>query len=191
MFRTAWELRSSSVASETSRLKTKSRQIDREVESLLRKLVQTERASSVSAYENRIAELQREKASIEGEVARIASPEHSFDEMVELSMRFLANPYEIWVKGDLGIKRTVLKLVFAKPLVVSRRTGVQTGETTFPFKALRFLEETDFRMVPAAGLEPARPYGREILSLMCLPFHHAGSHAGLAICRTIAICAAG
>ncbi|VVT21033.1 hypothetical protein RV134_310301 [Roseovarius sp. EC-HK134] len=30
-------------------------------------------------------------------------------------------------------------------------------------------------MVPAAGLEPARPYGREILSLMCLPFHHAGT----------------
>lgn len=29
-------------------------------------------------------------------------------------------------------------------------------------------------MVPAAGLEPARPCGLEILSLLCLPFHHAG-----------------
>ena len=28
--------------------------------------------------------------------------------------------------------------------------------------------------MPAAGLEPAWPCGREILSLMCLPFHHAG-----------------
>ena len=28
-------------------------------------------------------------------------------------------------------------------------------------------------MVPGAGLEPARPFGLEILSLLCLPFHHA------------------
>ena len=30
-------------------------------------------------------------------------------------------------------------------------------------------------VVPAAGLEPARPFGPEILSLLCLPFHHAGT----------------
>ena len=29
--------------------------------------------------------------------------------------------------------------------------------------------------MPAAGLEPARPFGLEILSLLCLPFHHAGN----------------
>ena len=39
-------------------------------------------------------------------------------------------------------------------------------------------------LVPTAGLEPARPYSREILSLMCLPFHHVGTQLGGA---TIAI----
>ena len=29
-------------------------------------------------------------------------------------------------------------------------------------------------MVPAAGLEPARDESPQILSLLCLPFHHAG-----------------
>ena len=29
-------------------------------------------------------------------------------------------------------------------------------------------------MVPAAGLEPARPLSLRILSPLCLPFHHAG-----------------
>ena len=28
-------------------------------------------------------------------------------------------------------------------------------------------------MVRAVGLEPTRPYGLQILSLVCLPFHHA------------------
>ena len=28
-------------------------------------------------------------------------------------------------------------------------------------------------LVPGAGLEPARAYALQILSLVCLPFHHA------------------
>jgi hypothetical protein len=35
--------------------------------------------------------------------------------------------------------------------------------------------------VPAAGLEPARPCGQEILSLRCLPFHHAGTELFLSV----------
>ena len=34
-------------------------------------------------------------------------------------------------------------------------------------------------LVPAAGLEPARPCGQGILSPQCLPFHHAGGGADL------------
>ena len=48
----------------------------------------------------------------------------------------------------------------------------QGGHGDFPFNALILL-------VPAAGLEPARPFGLEILSLLCLPFHHAGGGATL------------
>ena len=32
----------------------------------------------------------------------------------------------------------------------------------------------DIFVVPEAGIEPARPLEREILSLLCLPFHHPG-----------------
>lgn len=33
-----------------------------------------------------------------------------------------------------------------------------------------------YKMVPLTGLEPARTLIREILSLMCLPFHHSGKN---------------
>ena len=36
--------------------------------------------------------------------------------------------------------------------------------------------KANYGVVPAAGLEPARPSGLEILSLLCLPFHHAGTN---------------
>ena len=32
----------------------------------------------------------------------------------------------------------------------------------------------DFFMVPGTGIEPVRPYGREILSLLCLPISPSG-----------------
>ena len=42
-------------------------------------------------------------------------------------------------------------------------------------------------LVPAAGLEPARPSGPEILSLLCLPFHHAGTHFSQQLNRKVSI----
>ena len=152
-FRDAWDARSSSASSETKRLKTKVRQIERDVDGLIEKLVQTKNDTVRSAYEQRVEELEQEKVLINEEVDRIATPERPFDEMFELAKRFLENPHEIWEKGDYATKRTVLRLVYPAPLIANRKTGVQTGETTYPFKALRFLEGSSSQVVPPERLE--------------------------------------
>ncbi len=152
-FRDAWDERTSSAANETNRLNKKKRQIERDVDSLLQRLVQTENQRMIAAYEGRISELEQEKAIIEGEVSKLATPHRSFEEMFELSMKFLSSPYDMWEKGDLEVKRTALRLVFSRPLIFSRETGVQTGETTFPFKALRYLDGTELKVVPPERLE--------------------------------------
>ena len=36
-----------------------------------------------------------------------------------------------------------------------------------------------FVLVPGAGIEPARPYDREILSLLCLPISPPGQMEGV------------
>jgi hypothetical protein len=77
--------------------------------------------------------------------------------MFKLSMRFIANAYEILRNGGIALKRTVLRLLFAAPLPFNRRQGVRTGEITFPFKALRFVETPESKMVPQKGLEPPTP----------------------------------
>lgn len=111
---------------------------------------------TISAYENRIAVLETEKLMLAEEAEKIAEPERPFDEMFEHAMNFLSNHYEIWQNGDLATKRTVIRLVFSSPLIVSRKFGVRTGESSYPFKALRFLESSDLRMVRAPGPEPLR-----------------------------------
>ena len=42
-----------------------------------------------------------------------------------------------------------------------------------------YLPDVHYVVVPAAGLEPARPLSLRILSPLCLPFHHAGTAANI------------
>lgn len=173
MFRDAWENRRQTTQAELASLRAQSRETEKRIKKYLERAVRAEDDETVEAYENRISELRREQAKIDAEIDKLATPALDYDEMFELSMRFLSNPYEIWKKGSISLKRTVLRLVFAKPLYFSRTEGVRTPETTIPFKALRFLSMTENALVRAAGFEPARPFGPGILSAMCLPFHHA------------------
>ncbi|WP_444666018.1 recombinase family protein [Cereibacter changlensis] len=61
MFRDAWDRRASQAKEEENRLRTKSRQIDREVEQLLDRAVRTKNEATAEAYERRVAELHAEK----------------------------------------------------------------------------------------------------------------------------------
>ncbi|MDP2582290.1 recombinase family protein [Shimia thalassica] len=154
MFRDAWDKRSGNAKEESKRLRTKSRQIERELSAFVERSVQTKNAAVIEAIDNKIAELQSEKVKIDEVAAKTACPTRTFDEMFELAMRFLSSPYDIWEKGDLASKRTVLRLVFSQPLALSLKEGIRTPETTFPFKVLQFLSGTDCKMVPPHGLEP-------------------------------------
>ena len=56
--------------------------------------------------------------------------------------------------------------------------GGLVGKSTFVLIWLRMDLPNKIKLVPAAGLEPARPGGQEILSLWRLPFRQAGIHGG-------------
>ncbi len=157
MFRDAWDRRAGQVKEEQQRLRTRTKQIEREVEDLLRRAVRTTSDATADAYERRVAELQSESTKLQEEAANLSPPKGSFEKMFELAMRFLANPYEIWKNGSILLKRIVLRLVFASPITFSRKDGLRTPETTFPFKVLRYISGMDCKMVPPEGLEPPTP----------------------------------
>jgi site-specific DNA recombinase len=104
MFKDAWEKRTNNVQSEAKRLRTRANQAERGIEAVLDRIVRTGSDVTVAAYEKRISELQSEKTLFEEEAQKIATPWRDFDEMFELSKRFLANPYYIWKNGNLAVK---------------------------------------------------------------------------------------
>jgi site-specific DNA recombinase len=76
------------------------------------------------------------------------------EEFIEHALAFLANPWNLYEKGEFTFKRTVLKLAFAEPLRYSRNEGYRTAKTTFPFKVLADFSTQKCGMVEPRGIEP-------------------------------------
>ena len=95
MFRDAWEKRSEMASIESNRLKTETRKAEAEIETVLDRLVRTKDERTADALEARVSQLRSKQAVLEEKLAKLSGPDKSFEEMFELSMNFLANPYKI------------------------------------------------------------------------------------------------
>jgi site-specific DNA recombinase len=154
MFRDAWDMRLATASEATKSLKANIKQIETQVDKLLDRIVDASSDSVVSAYEKRVAKLEREKALAQEQLAQSGKPRHTFEESFEHAMQFLANPWSIWVNSDLALKKTVLRLAFVEPLPYSRNQGLRTPKLALPFKALGEICSHKCEMAPTGGLEP-------------------------------------
>ena len=110
--------------------------------------------SVATAYERRLAKLEREKLVTQENLAKKAEPAHSFDQLFELACQFLASPWKLWESGQLTLQRTVLKLAFAERIAYCRKTGLRTPQTTLPFKVLAGVQGQKCEMAGRQGFEP-------------------------------------
>lgn len=93
---------------------------------LLDRIVDASSPSVVTAYENRITALEREKLIMAEKLEVQGRPQRLFDEMFELTMRFLSNPCSIWENNSLAHRHAVLKLTFEHRLTYCRDGGFRT-----------------------------------------------------------------
>ncbi|MBJ3763853.1 hypothetical protein ILP92_13950 [Maribius pontilimi] len=101
----------------------------------------------ISAYETRLAKLEREKFVLAEKEASALPPKGRLEEFIELSLRFLASPWNIYANGDYATRQTVLRLAFVEPLQYNRNQGYRTPEISFPFKVLEGISGEKKQMV--------------------------------------------
>ncbi len=136
MIEQAWEMRKSQIESVASSLKREITRIEKETEEFLSRIVSTQNASVIAAYENKIASLEREKLLTAEKLQRSMRPATSKRDVLELSMKFLSNPYKLWDSGDVILQKIVLRLAFSERLEYKRNEGYRTPKTTLSFKVL-------------------------------------------------------
>jgi hypothetical protein len=98
--------------------------------------------SVITAYENRIRNLEERKIEISEKIANCGRPLRSFDETLRTSLDFLANPCNLWASDRLEHKKAVLKLAFADRLTYVRNEGFRTPDLALPFKVLADLKSS-------------------------------------------------
>ncbi|MCP8896363.1 recombinase family protein [Shinella daejeonensis] len=136
MFKDLWDHRAAQTQSQTKALGAQLVKIDREVDQFLQRIVETNMPAVITAYEERIRKLQEEKFAVQERMANGHRPAASFDKALRTALEFISSPWNIWKKGDLEEKRTVLKLTFPKPLQYARNEGFRTIDLSLPFKVL-------------------------------------------------------
>ena len=137
MFRDAWNQRLAQAEAAVKSAKRHILEIEKQVETLLSRIMKATNAAVIAAYEDKIGGLEREKRTLSEKLSNPAPEKGKFDEMLELSLKFLANPYKLWETGDITLRRTVLRLAFTDRISYHRNKGPRTSKTALIFKALR------------------------------------------------------
>jgi site-specific DNA recombinase len=157
MFRDAWDIRLGKTSEDSKGIKANIKQLEKQVDQLLDRIVDASSSAVVSAYEKRIAKLEREKLLAEEQLAKSGKPRHTFEESFEHAMQFLSSPWNIWQNADLTLKKMVLRLAFVEPLPYCRTQGLRTPKLALPFKALGDFCSNKCEMAHPKGFEPLTP----------------------------------
>lgn len=136
MFRTYWDMKVAQAKDNAAAIKTEIKDADAQIAKLVDRIVNVTNESAITALEIKIGELEKRKLILAEQAVKTSAAQPPFKESLELSLRFLANPYNIWTSGVFELKRLVLKLVFLEPLQYDRESGYRTAKTAIAFSAL-------------------------------------------------------
>ena len=158
MFRDGWNLMQDQVFSNAKTFKDDVKKTEKQIEQLIERTLDATNSRVIGAYEKRIDDLERKKLILAEKASNTSKSVHSFDEMFELSLQFLANPYRIWSSGRFTFKRLVLKMAFSEPLTYSRKERRLNSIFSIPFSMLGGFCASSCEMVPLGRIElPASP----------------------------------
>ena len=141
MFKNAWEIRQKQLDESMKSAQRQISQVEQQIETLLERIMAASSQTVISAYEAKITNLERDKLKLSENTVKIVPSKERFEEMLELSMKFLASPWNLWNSGNITLQRTVLKLAFAERISYCRNQGARTPKYTLLFNALRGVSE--------------------------------------------------
>ncbi len=180
MFKSAWDQRSAQRAQIAKLFGDEIKLVEKQIDQFLERIMKTDNQTVVSAYESKIAELEKSKLVAQERLENADRKPHTFSQMFEHAMMFIANPWKLWNSGDFHLRRTVLKLAFTDRVSYSREKGFLNTQKSLVFKVLEGLAQPESKMVPRGRIElPASPLPR-VRSTTELPrLDHWSGHTAL------------
>ena len=149
-----WERSTQSLKDNHEALKRRSRELERDINGLVEKIMDSTSPTITKAYERKIHKLEEEKLLIEEKLTQSDAPQRDFNEITRTALKFLSNPLKLWRCGEFEDKRAVLRLSFSAPLTYDRNSGYRTAAIARPFRLFGQYCTLEGKMVGPPGLEP-------------------------------------
>ncbi len=147
MFRDAWDQRSAHCQQAIDYVRQELKILDRQIDELLERIVDATNPRVIQAYENKIGKLEDQKIILREKAQKTGQPQYTFEQMFELSMLFLTNPWKIWCSGDFKLRRILLRLAFLERPRYYRKDGSLNVKKSLPFNLLGSKSMFDCKMV--------------------------------------------
>ncbi len=144
MFRDIWDERKRQADDMLAAAKRDIKAADKQIEALLERILGASSPAVISAYETKIGDLEASKARLRDQLDNREVNQANFNETLELSIQFLANPWKLWETGQITLRRMVLRLAFSDRLAYHRNEGARTPKIALPFKALRDIQQGEW-----------------------------------------------
>jgi hypothetical protein len=128
----AWEMRHSIALGEKGAWRVQLDETNKQIESLLDRIVETNNATVVGAYEKRIDKLERGRIVLQEKIDNAVSEKGRLEDCMELAFRFLSSLWNIYKNGDYVMCQTVLRLAFSEPLRYGQNGVYGTPEFPSP-----------------------------------------------------------
>jgi len=143
----AWDMRLATAQNEKGEFQKQLKEVDRQIEGLLDRIVDANSASVVGAYEARIDKLEKHKMVLLERFETTTPIKGRLEECIELTLKFLSKPWNLYKNGDFVMRQTVLRLVFSEPLRYGQNGMYGTPQLSFPFKYLAGISMEKSEMV--------------------------------------------
>ncbi len=154
MFQDLWDHRVKQQKERGKHLRDDLRQIERQTDKLLERIVEVESSTVLAALERKVTKLEHDKASLHEKIMQVGKPMRPFNDALQTALAMLANPWKLWESGALAEQRSLMKLAFTERLRYVRGEGFQTTPEALPFKALACLTTGQTEMAERVGFEP-------------------------------------
>ncbi len=134
MFKSAWEQTLAFSKEAASTITQDIAKTDQKIEQLVDRIVETDNSTIMAAFEKKIAKLEKQKLVLSEKLQNAGKPKHTYEQMFELAMQFLSNPWNLWVSGQIHLRKTVLRLAFSERMAYQRGEGFRTPQVSVPFR---------------------------------------------------------
>lgn len=136
MFKDAWNSRLELARAERQEWARQVDAADKSILELVDRLVETKNGTVIKAIEGKIERLERDKLVLAEKAGAPLPNAARFEECIELALKFLSRPWDIYKNGSLVVRQTVLRLAFSEPLKFTPDGVYGTPKPTLPFKVL-------------------------------------------------------